>query len=157
MFFRNLAQAATARRPPSRSSSVILTNRRSLSTPPPSHFNNYPRWRKFGRRSAYVAVSFGALWFLDREFNASAVGRNFRTLWAVSVHSWTRSPIRNPRWFWNQRAVNGCRTCLRSMKKQSVSLPVTVMSGAELAFISHSSPAYSYSNSLTFVFYSSVL
>lgn len=145
MLLRNLAQVVTPRRPPPLS--FIPIHRRSLSTPPPSHLNNYPRWRKFGRRSAYVAVSLGALLFLDREFNASAVGRNFRTLWAVSVHSWTRASIRHwQRWFWNQRAVNGCRTYTRSMKKRSVSLPVTVMCGSKLAFISHSSPAYSYSN-----------
>ena len=54
---------------------------RSLSTPPPSH----PRWHKLGRRSAYVAATLGTLWFLDQQFNASAVRRNLRTIWAVSV------------------------------------------------------------------------
>ena len=100
MFLRNFARAVIV---PRRSSTYVV-DRRSLSTPPPSRHHNQPVGRKFGRRFAYVAVSLGAVWFLDQTFNASAVGRNFRTLWAVSVHSWTRASIRSPRWFWNQRA-----------------------------------------------------
>ncbi|KAG8215826.1 ABC1 family-domain-containing protein [Butyriboletus roseoflavus] len=68
---------------PRKQSFIIIDRPRSLSTPPPLH----PRWHKLSRRSAYVAVTLGTLWFLDHKFNASAVRRNFRTLWAVSVPS----------------------------------------------------------------------
>jgi hypothetical protein len=85
MFLRNFARAVVPRR------SSIYIDRRSLSTPPPSLHSNQPVRRKFGRRVAYVAASLGAVWFLDQKFNASAVGRNFRTLWAVSVHSRSRA------------------------------------------------------------------
>lgn len=57
-----------------------------------------PRWRKFGRRSTYVAASLGTLWFVDQKFNASAIGRNFRTLWAVSVSLIVHLIIPQPAW-----------------------------------------------------------
>lgn len=43
------------------------------------------RLARYARRSAYTAGAIGLLWLLDTEFNASAVTRNLRTFWAVSV------------------------------------------------------------------------
>lgn len=42
------------------------------------------RLARYARRSLYTAGAIGALWFLDTEFNASAVTRNLRTFWTVS-------------------------------------------------------------------------
>ncbi|EGN97200.1 hypothetical protein SERLA73DRAFT_110371 [Serpula lacrymans var. lacrymans S7.3] len=39
------------------------------------------RLSKYARRSGYMALGFGTVWLVDKEYNASAIGRNFRTLW----------------------------------------------------------------------------
>ena len=52
------------------------------STPPPQ---NSGRLATASRRLAYFGLGVGAAWYLDKEFNASAVSRNVRTLWTVRV------------------------------------------------------------------------
>lgn len=42
------------------------------------------RVRKYVRRSGYVALGIGTFWATDKTLNASAIFRNFRTLWTVS-------------------------------------------------------------------------
>ncbi|KAI0763799.1 atypical/ABC1/ABC1-B protein kinase [Trametes elegans] len=39
------------------------------------------RLQRYTRRTAYVLLGLGAAYGLDRQFNASAIGRNVRTLW----------------------------------------------------------------------------
>ncbi|KAF8452178.1 ABC1 family-domain-containing protein [Boletus edulis BED1] len=84
MFLQNFSQAVVSKRLP-----FLFPTKRPFSqfdrrSP---HQNNYRGWRKVGRRTVYVAASFGTLWFVDQKFNASAVGRNFRTLWACAMIS----------------------------------------------------------------------
>ncbi|RDB24088.1 ABC1 family protein C10F6.14c [Hypsizygus marmoreus] len=43
------------------------------------------RLRKYTRRTGYTLLGLGALWAVDRSYNASAVFRNFRTLWACAA------------------------------------------------------------------------
>ncbi|KAI0960694.1 hypothetical protein AcV7_000002 [Taiwanofungus camphoratus] len=43
------------------------------------------RLQKYTRRIAYVLGGIGSLWLVDREYNASAVTRNVRTLWTCMV------------------------------------------------------------------------
>jgi hypothetical protein len=38
----------------------------------------------YARRTGYLALGLGTTWAVDRTFNASAVSRNFMTLWTVS-------------------------------------------------------------------------
>ena len=45
------------------------------------------RIHRYGRRAAITLLSLAALYGLDTEFNASAITRNLRTLWAVSLPS----------------------------------------------------------------------
>lgn len=87
MILQHFMNAAT----PWRRSLIFIDRRRSLSTTLPSH----PRWHKFARRSTYAAVTLGTLWFIDQEFNASAVRRNFRTVWTVSVSLVCESAAQN--------------------------------------------------------------
>ncbi|KIJ67289.1 hypothetical protein HYDPIDRAFT_84650 [Hydnomerulius pinastri MD-312] len=47
--------------------------------------NPSSRLRKFGRRITYAAAGLGALWFIDKELNASAIGRNVRTLYTCAM------------------------------------------------------------------------
>ncbi|KAF8146487.1 ABC1 family-domain-containing protein [Mycena galopus ATCC 62051] len=44
-----------------------------------------PRWQRYLRRTAYFGLGVGFIYGLDRQFNASAIGRNFRTLWACAL------------------------------------------------------------------------
>ncbi|KAG6841653.1 hypothetical protein C0991_008638 [Blastosporella zonata] len=41
--------------------------------------------RRYVRRTAYTVAGLGALWTVDRTFNASAVSRNVRTLWTCAA------------------------------------------------------------------------
>ncbi|KAG6879184.1 hypothetical protein C0992_004542 [Termitomyces sp. T32_za158] len=41
--------------------------------------------RKYARRTAYTVAGFGALWVVDRTYNASAGLRNLRTLWTCAA------------------------------------------------------------------------
>ncbi|KAG6902172.1 hypothetical protein C0995_003453 [Termitomyces sp. Mi166 len=43
------------------------------------------RLRKYVRRTVYTVASLGALWAVDRIYNASAVSRNIRTLWTCAA------------------------------------------------------------------------
>lgn len=38
------------------------------------------------RRALYTSIGLGAVWIVDREYNASALARNMRTLWTVRFH-----------------------------------------------------------------------
>ncbi|KAF9236791.1 ABC1 family-domain-containing protein [Melanogaster broomeanus] len=60
----------------------IGRSHRSISTPSRRHDT---RVRKTARRTAYAAAGLGTLWFVDKEFNASAIGRNIRTLWTCAM------------------------------------------------------------------------
>lgn len=44
-----------------------------------------PRSRRLGRALSYTAAGVTTLWLADTELNASAVTRNLRTLWTVSM------------------------------------------------------------------------
>lgn len=44
------------------------------------------RWQRYLRRTGYLGLGVGVAYGLDRQFNASAIGRNLRTLWAVCDH-----------------------------------------------------------------------
>ncbi|KAH8096780.1 ABC1 family-domain-containing protein [Cristinia sonorae] len=44
-----------------------------------------PRLTKWTSRLGYTSVIIGAGWLLDKEFNASAIGRNFRTFWTCAI------------------------------------------------------------------------
>ncbi|KAJ7123148.1 ABC1 family-domain-containing protein [Mycena epipterygia] len=44
-----------------------------------------PRWQRYLRRTGYFGLGVGVVWGLDRQFNASAIGRNLRTLWACTL------------------------------------------------------------------------
>ncbi|KAJ6544162.1 ABC1 family-domain-containing protein [Mycena capillaripes] len=44
-----------------------------------------PRWQRYLRRTAYFGLGVGAIYGFDRQFNASAIGRNLRTLWACAL------------------------------------------------------------------------
>ena len=57
-------------------------NYTSSSIPPPPASGGLA---KTSRGLAYVGLGLGAAWYLDNEFYASAVSRNLRTLWIVSV------------------------------------------------------------------------
>ncbi|KAJ6607914.1 ABC1 family-domain-containing protein [Mycena sp. CBHHK59/15] len=48
---------------------------------------NGPRlwWQRYLRRTAYFGLGVGVAYGLDRQFNASAIGRNLRTLWACAL------------------------------------------------------------------------
>ncbi|KAJ7722355.1 ABC1 family-domain-containing protein [Mycena olivaceomarginata] len=43
-----------------------------------------PRWQRYLRRTGYLGLGVGVAYGLDRQFNASAIGRNLRTLWACA-------------------------------------------------------------------------
>ncbi|KAJ7499643.1 ABC1 family-domain-containing protein [Mycena latifolia] len=44
-----------------------------------------PRWQRYLWRTGYFGLGVGAIWAVDRQFNASAIGRNLRTLWACAL------------------------------------------------------------------------
>ncbi|KAJ7661587.1 ABC1 family-domain-containing protein [Mycena polygramma] len=44
-----------------------------------------PRWQRYLRRTGYLGLGVGVIYGVDRQFNASAVGRNLRTLWACTL------------------------------------------------------------------------
>lgn len=46
---------------------------------------------RYSQRTALAMVGLGVFWFADKELNASAVARNLRTLWVVSVSNSTYS------------------------------------------------------------------
>lgn len=72
-----------SRMPPSPHLSRAPTLARSFATR--STLQPRSRSRKFVRRAGYTALGLGGIWAADKEFNASAVARSFRTLWTVSV------------------------------------------------------------------------
>ncbi|KAF4565629.1 hypothetical protein EYR36_002205 [Pleurotus pulmonarius] len=43
------------------------------------------RSRRLARRAAYTVLGLGGIWALDRQFNASAIARSFRTLWTCAA------------------------------------------------------------------------
>ncbi|KAI0645341.1 ABC1 family-domain-containing protein [Trametes meyenii] len=51
----------------------------SAATPPPA------RPRRYARRTAFILLGLGLAYEADRQFNASAIGRNLRTLWTCLV------------------------------------------------------------------------
>ncbi|KAJ7190215.1 ABC1 family-domain-containing protein [Mycena pura] len=53
---------------------------RSFSSGPTS-----PRWQRYLRRMGYLGLGVGVVYGVDRNFNASALGRNLRTLWACAL------------------------------------------------------------------------
>ncbi|KIK98386.1 hypothetical protein PAXRUDRAFT_688940 [Paxillus rubicundulus Ve08.2h10] len=85
LFLRSRARQVTPKGFPSpfnTGAPNINYNPRGTSTSSRSHVI---RFRKVGRRTAYAAGALGTLWFVDKEFNASAVARNFRTLWTCAM------------------------------------------------------------------------
>ncbi|KAJ7031109.1 ABC1 family-domain-containing protein [Mycena alexandri] len=44
-----------------------------------------PRWQRYLRRTGYLGLGVGIVWGVDTQFNASALGRNLRTLWACAL------------------------------------------------------------------------
>ncbi|KAJ7983014.1 ABC1 family-domain-containing protein [Mycena polygramma] len=44
-----------------------------------------PRWQRYLRRTGYFGLGVGVIYGVDRQFNASAIGRNLRTLWACTL------------------------------------------------------------------------
>ncbi|KAJ7762792.1 ABC1 family-domain-containing protein [Mycena maculata] len=57
---------------------------RNFSINPPTP-RALPRWQRYLRRTGYFGFSIGVVWAVDRQFNASAIGRNLRTLWACAL------------------------------------------------------------------------
>ncbi|THV07102.1 ABC1-domain-containing protein [Dendrothele bispora CBS 962.96] len=61
----------------------------STSRPYSSHTSstksNSSRVQRYLYRTAYLSFGFGALYLADREWNASAIARNFRTLWTCAM------------------------------------------------------------------------
>lgn len=43
------------------------------------------RLQRYARRTGYFALGIGGVYVVDRTFNASAIARNWRTLWTVSL------------------------------------------------------------------------
>ncbi|KAK7045931.1 hypothetical protein VNI00_006926 [Paramarasmius palmivorus] len=56
---------------------------RNYTTPPPKPHPT--RLRKFGRGIGYLALGVGTVYTIDLNFNASAIGRNLRTLWTCAL------------------------------------------------------------------------
>ncbi|KAJ6473291.1 ABC1 family-domain-containing protein [Mycena sanguinolenta] len=54
----------------------------SVNSPTP---RTRPRWERYLRRTAYLGLGVGTVYCIDRQFNASAIGRNLRTLWACAI------------------------------------------------------------------------
>ncbi|KAJ7663030.1 ABC1 family-domain-containing protein [Mycena rosella] len=44
-----------------------------------------PRWQRYLWRTSYFGLGVGVIYGLDRQFNASAIGRNLRALWACAL------------------------------------------------------------------------
>ncbi|KAF7300983.1 ABC1 domain-containing protein [Mycena indigotica] len=44
-----------------------------------------PRWQRYLRRVGFMGVGVGVVYTVDRNYNASALGRNLRTLWACAL------------------------------------------------------------------------
>ncbi|KAF9474483.1 ABC1-domain-containing protein [Pholiota conissans] len=70
---------------------------RTFSTTPPAPQSlNQPRLPKYVRRSAYVLVGLGGAYVLDREYNASSIVRNLRTLQTCAMitldYKWNFTP-----------------------------------------------------------------
>ncbi|KAF7331436.1 ABC1 domain-containing protein [Mycena kentingensis (nom. inval.)] len=61
---------------------VVIRSARSYATAASAPT---PRWQRYGRRLAYLSLGVGAVYTVDRNFNASALGRSLRTLWACAV------------------------------------------------------------------------
>jgi aarF domain-containing kinase len=62
----------------------VFKTLRNLSRSSPIN-GNTPRWQRYLRRTGYLGLGVGVVYGFDRYFNASAIGRNLRTLWAVCV------------------------------------------------------------------------
>ena len=45
------------------------------------------RLQRYARRVGYFAVGLGGIYVVDRSLNASAISRNFRTLWTCAIIS----------------------------------------------------------------------
>ncbi|KAI0629098.1 atypical/ABC1/ABC1-B protein kinase [Trametes polyzona] len=65
--------------PPASPQLCTRTVRYASTAPSPAHQPS--RLSRYARRAAYTTVGLGAAYVLDREYNASAVARNLRTLW----------------------------------------------------------------------------
>ncbi|KAK7053810.1 ABC1 domain-containing protein [Favolaschia claudopus] len=63
-------------------SSPPLTRRLATNS---TNLSATPRWQRYLRRVGYLGFGIGAIYGLDRQFNASAIGRNLRTLWACAL------------------------------------------------------------------------
>ncbi|KAF7331011.1 ABC1 domain-containing protein [Mycena venus] len=61
---------------------LVLKHPRSFSVNSPVHG---PRWQRYLRRTGYLGLGVGIIYGFDRQFNASAIGRNLRTLWACAL------------------------------------------------------------------------
>lgn len=68
---------------------VTHRNHTSSSIPPKSG-----RLSRTSRRLTYIGLGLGLAWYLDKEFYASTVSRNLRTLWIVRVF---RNLLHSPR------------------------------------------------------------
>ncbi|KAJ7130795.1 ABC1 family-domain-containing protein [Mycena crocata] len=75
------AQRSSKSRNFSSSSPVTPRNSTASSLPP----RTPPRWQRYLRRTGYIGLGVGVVWGVDRQFNASAIGRNLRTLWACAL------------------------------------------------------------------------
>lgn len=67
-------------------STIELVSRRFVTSEASHTRPGSPRLSKYARRTAYLAVGIGAVYAGDKAFNASAISRNFRTLWTVSLY-----------------------------------------------------------------------
>lgn len=94
--------------PKSQGFSRIITQVTHRHTSPPIPPKS-GRLSRTSRRLAYIGLGLGAAWYLDKEFYASAVSRNIRTLWIVRFPQ----PFPNPQ-FTRAPAVFNNRTRLQN-------------------------------------------
>lgn len=71
----------------------VLFRRVVIRSPPPrrlftlSQPSKPSRIQRYARRSFYITLALGTVYTVDRTFNASAISRNFRTLWICALIS----------------------------------------------------------------------
>lgn len=51
----------------------------------------HSRLKQYVKSAAYLVIGLGAIWEVDKEYNASAIARNLRTLWTVGIHRFSVS------------------------------------------------------------------
>lgn len=73
-----------ASRASSRSSHLLGTLSRRYLASKSADVPKASQLNKYAWRTGYTVIGLGALWATDKTYNASAVFRNFRTLWTVS-------------------------------------------------------------------------